>query len=166
MPPRVRVHHEPLGPALAFVDTCLACGREQARAIVEGARFFEVEYLDAATCYRLADEARANQLRVEFEPRLAAAELPCAHHEVGAFVVRHASGEGRELAARIVEIDPRLGIADANDIAANHGLILIAVSRAQAERTIEQIAAVGARATIEPVEPAWVALPGESEPDF
>jgi hypothetical protein len=165
MPIRVRVHPEPLGPALALVDTFLACGQEQARALVEGGTFFEVEYLDEATSYRLADEARGKGLRVEFDPRLDARTLAGAR-EAGEFMVRHRSGKGREVAAAIVEGEPRLGLADASDIIDNHGLIQIAISQAEAARIVERLASIGAQADLERIEPAWVALPGEPELDF
>ncbi|MFV8752485.1 hypothetical protein ACNOYE_18210 [Nannocystaceae bacterium ST9] len=165
MPIRVRVHPEPLAAASVLVDTFLACGREQARELVEAGKLFEVEYLDEATSYRLADEARGKGLRVEFDPRLDARTL-AGPREVGEFMVRHRSGKGREVAAAIVEGEPRLGLADASDIIENHGLIQIAISRAEATRIVERLASIGAQADIERIETAWVALPGEPDLDF
>ena len=163
--PRVRVHPEPLTEAAALVDQFLACGRDEARALIESGSFFEVEYLDDVTTYRLADEGREKGLRIDFDPRLDARSL-AGSGEVGEWMLRHRSGNAAEVAALIVELDPRFGLADAWDLIATHGLIQVALSRAEATRTVERFAAIGARVEIERIESAWVALPGEPEADF
>lgn len=162
---RIRIPAEPSAPALELVDLLLGLRGAQARALLAAGAFFEIEDLDAATLYRIADESETEGLRVEFEPKLDAATI-CGEVESGPFVVRHREGEGRELVALIRELDPRLGTPDADEIIAKQGLVQIAVSRAAGEQALARYAALGGRAELQPLDRAWVALPGEAESDF
>lgn len=167
---RIRIEPEPSRPALALVQLLLGLRGEEARALLERS-FFEIADFDDppvfdAVLYRIADEARGEDLRVDFDPALDATAMARPGAELGSFVVRHREGRGPTLVALIRELNPDLGTPDADEIIAKQGIVQLPVSHAEATRTLERYAAIGGRADIEPLETRWVALPGQPEADF